>query len=265
MKKVRLNISARVLLLPLILLLLFPGILSAGSLAISPIDPVIEDQQNSVALWLDNYEAVPVYLQIRVMRWSQENNKEHWEKQDEVVASPPFARLQQRQRQMIRLVKKNVLAPGEEKAYRIVIDEIAQDDKETEEQARQQLAMGLNLKMRYVLPLFVSGKGVWTTQDPKNMRDPQSATMPKLSWRMKTEKGQQYIEVRNSGTVHARLTAVNLGSGGNKKPIAEGLLGYVLPGATMSWPLPKNRLPNQGGQLEAMVNHFPDPMVIEKQ
>jgi len=38
--------------------------------------------------------------------------------------------------------------------------------------------------------------------------------------------------------VHARLTDVTIKQGGQSKPLAEGLLGYVLPGAVMRWPAP---------------------------
>jgi fimbrial chaperone protein len=38
--------------------------------------------------------------------------------------------------------------------------------------------------------------------------------------------------------VHARLTDVALKQGGQTKPLVEGLLGYVLPGAIMRWPAP---------------------------
>jgi len=53
-----------------------------------------------------------------------------------------------------------------------------------------------------------------------------------------TVQGKPYVELRNTGPVHARLTDVVVQQGSQSKPLAEGLLGYVLPGASMRWPAP---------------------------
>ena len=37
--------------------------LAAASILIWPIDPVIEDQQQATALWLENRDSKPVYMQ----------------------------------------------------------------------------------------------------------------------------------------------------------------------------------------------------------
>ena len=39
--------------------------------------------------------------------------------------------------------------------------------------------------------------------------------------------------------MHARLTDVAFKQGGQARPVAPGLLGYVLPGAVMRWPVPE--------------------------
>lgn len=50
--------------------------------------------------------------------------------------------------------------------------------------------------------------------------------------------GRNYVEMRNQGAVHARLTDATFKQGGQPRPLVEGLMGYVLPGATMRWPVP---------------------------
>jgi len=40
--------------------------------------------------------------------------------------------------------------------------------------------------------------------------------------------------------------------GSQSKPLADGLLGYVLPGASMRWPAPL--VPNAGSVLKGRVN-----------
>ena len=53
--------------------------------------------------------------------------------------------------------------------------------------------------------------------------------------------------------MHARLTEAVLKSGGQSKTVVDGLLGYVLPGATMRWPAPVA----QGDALQVRVNGQP--------
>jgi|GEM_PF-4266266 len=50
----------------------------------------------------------------------------------------------------------------------------------------------------------------------------------------------------------SRSSAVVVQQGGQGKPLAEGLLGYVLPGASMRWPAPV--VPNAGSVIKGRVN-----------
>ena len=64
------------------------------------------------------------------------------------------------------------------------------------------------------------------------------------------ERNKAIIELVNRGAVHARLSEASLKSGSQSKPVVEGLFGYVLPGATMRWPVPVT----QGDALQVRVN-----------
>jgi fimbrial chaperone protein len=86
-------------------------------------------------------------------------------------------------------------------------------------------------------------------------RDPKGAGVADLSWRKVAVDGRFYMEVRKQGAVHARLTDVAFKQGGQTRPLVEGLLGYVLPGAIMRWPAPE---PISGDQvLQVRVNGAP--------
>ena len=67
--------------------------------------------------------------------------------------------------------------------------------------------------------------------------------------------GRNYIEVRNQGAVHARLTDASFKQGGQTRPLVDGLLGYVLPGASMRWPVPDAVSADQ--PLQVRVNGAP--------
>lgn len=226
---------------------------AASSVLIWPIDPVLEADQQASALWLENRGDDTANLQIRVFAWSQSGFSDQYQNQRDVIGSPPVAKIEPGQKQLVRLTRTREIPPGQELAYRIIIDEIpsakppAADDGKT--------AAAIRFQMRYSVPLFAYGAGLWSKEDASRKRDPKGAGLPQLTWRTVAVDGQPYVEVRNQGAVHARLTDVALKQGGQEKPLVEGLLGYVLPGAIMRWPAPGPMTGNPA--LQVRVNGAP--------
>jgi fimbrial chaperone protein len=180
---------------------------------------------------------------VRIVRWKQEGGYERYSAQQDVVASPPIVTIGKGSKQLIRLIKQGTVLMGVEQAYRIIVDEIPQPD------AKADPAIGLKLQMRYSIPLFVYGQGIPTIKEGAHHA---LVDTKNLSWRVAQEGGQPVLEVRNQGDVHVRLSQVALEQGGQKRTIAEGLLGYVLPHSARSWPLPAGvRQPNQ---MSAQIN-----------
>ncbi|MBA6098853.1 molecular chaperone [Pseudomonas juntendi] len=223
---------------------------AATSVLIWPIDPVLEADQKAGALWLENRGTEAANLQVRVFAWHQGRYQEQFQAQREIIGSPPVANIPPGQKQLIRLTRTGPSPAGQEKAYRIIIDEIPPAiplDK-----AGPGTTAAIRLQMRYSVPLFVYGEGLWGKADPEGRRATASVGKPQLSWRPVTVQGKPYVELRNTGPVHARLTDVVLQQGGQRKALVEGLLGYVLPGASMRWPAPVAT--NTGSVLQGRVN-----------
>lgn len=233
---------------------------AASSILIWPIDPVLEADQQASALWLENRGDEPANLQIRVFGWTQSSFDDQYQNQREVIGSPPVARIEPGQKQLVRLTRTRDIAPGTEQAYRIIIDEIPAARRPGAAEADAKTSASIQFQMRYSVPLFAYGAGLWSKQDLNRPRDAKSAGVPELSWRKVTEAGRSYIEMRNRGAVHARLTDASIKQDGQLRPVSEGLMGYVLPGATMRWPLPE---PLAGGQeLLLRVNGAQQPQII---
>lgn len=226
--------------------------LASASILIWPIDPVIEDQQPGTELWLENRDKVPVYMQIRVLGWQQMADKDDYSTQSAVIASPPVASIAPGKRQLIRLIKQSAPSAGQERAYRVLIDEVPMKD-----QPISDTQMGLKFQMRYSVPLFVSGKGVWTKQVSGKPRDFTTASQPQLSYRLLQQGNQRWLVVRNQGIVHARISKVTM-QGNTLNP---GLLGYVLPSSQMRFALPSAGNFSHG-KLLATVNDNEQPVVI---
>lgn len=209
---------------------------AASSVLIWPIDPVLEADQQASALWLENRGSETANLQIRVFGWSQSGFAEQYQNQRDVIGSPPVAKIEPGQKQLVRLTRTKDVPPGQELAYRIIIDEIPSAQPATADGGKT--AAAIRFQMRYSVPLFAYGAGLWSKEDSSRARDPKGVGLPQLSWRTVAVDGKPYVEVRNQGAVHARLTDVAIKQAGQSKPLAEGLLGYVLPGAVMRWPAP---------------------------
>ncbi|MCF5053210.1 fimbria/pilus periplasmic chaperone [Pseudomonas syringae] len=224
---------------------------AASSVLIWPIDPVLEADQQASALWLENRGTETANLQIRVFAWSQSGFDEQYQNQRDVIGSPPVAKIEPGQKQLVRLTRTKDVPPGREMAYRIIIDEIPSAvPVATPEDGKT--AAAVRFQMRYSVPLFAYGPGLWSKVDDTRERDPKSAGKPDLSWKKITVAGRNYVEMHNQGAVHARLTDASFKQGGQSRPLVEGLMGYVLPGATMRWQVPDNLPADQ--PLQVRVN-----------
>ncbi|UZW62195.1 fimbrial biogenesis chaperone [Lysobacter enzymogenes] len=228
---------------------------AASSILIWPIDPVIESDERAAALWLENRGKTPAQMQLRVFGWRQADGENAYDAQTEVLGSPPMIRIEPGQRQLVRLTRTVDVADGSERAYRVLIDEIPTPETESAESA-DKASVGIKFQMRYSVPLFVYGKGLWAKQNPEKKRDPASAARPTLQWRAVGEGGKTLLEIRNTGTVHAKLSEVAFGP----HPVAAGQLGYVLPGNAMRWPLPQGM--KAEGTLTAKINGGEAPQPI---
>jgi fimbrial chaperone protein len=197
----------------------------AASLVLWPIDPVITASERSAALWVENRGSDQVVLQVRTLAWHQSGTEDQLTDQDDVVASPPIARIAPGQRQLIRIFRRAAPSGPGEKSYRLLIDELPTPARSEQKQAA---SAQLAVQMRYSLPLFTYG-------------DDRNAGAPVLQARIRMEAGRSYIMFSNVGTRHARL--LNLRSAAGGEPLIPGLLGYVLPGQSMRWMLPERSSP----------------------
>ncbi|WP_145579932.1 molecular chaperone [Yersinia vastinensis] len=225
---------------------------AASSVLIWPIDPVINNSEKATALWLENKDSQPVYMQIRVLGWQQKEGVDDYSHQSAILASPPVATILPGKRQLIRLIKNTQVPAGQEQAFRVLIDEIPR--KDGDDTPTPSLNMGLKFQMRYSIPLFIYGEGL-KSEDANN---PASFFPLNLSYKLTSDSGKQWLAIRNQGHTHARISQVNL----QNKSLNKGLMGYVLPGSEMYFQIPT---PANAGQLTALVNSHAKPVVIPHQ
>lgn len=224
------------LLAPALLLSPLAPARAATPILIWPVDPVVTTERGATALWLENRGPTLAVMQVRVLRWSQVDGEERYEEQDAVQPSPPIVQIPAQGKQMIRLTAPLAGRAAGEGAYRIIIDEVpvateglaAGNGAAGSGAAAGETApdSGIRIRMRYSIPLFVHGAAV---DGPKG---------PVLRCSIVGRPGSRQVVIANSGTIHARLVDVAFDVGRKPRPVAEGLLGYALPGSAISRPLP---------------------------
>ncbi|KQN94317.1 hypothetical protein ASE95_05650 [Sphingomonas sp. Leaf231] len=219
--------SSRFLSLAFAALLSIATAAPAATVVIWPVDPVLSGTQQATALWLENKGDTPVTLQVRSLAWTQAGGEDVTIDQDEVVASPPIAKVGPGQRQMVRIIRRQPAAAPQERSYRLLIDELPPPPGTPSGDAA---SAHLSVKMRYAIPLFV--------------QPAPGAPAPRLTARLVVRDTERMLEVSNQGTGRARLTDLRVAAAKSDGRAPGGLIGYVLPGATMAWPVPPGDIAN---------------------
>ena len=221
-------------------LLLSPSLAVASGLQVSPISLSLEARETASGLTLSNSGSNIVHAQVRVYQWLQDEKGDQLTPSRGLLASPPMIELRPGEKQLIRIIRAK--APPQdtgavEDAYRISVNEIPINS------ANQ--TTGLQFALSYSLPVFVQPVGV-------------TKTSPQLQWSTHLQPDGKAIKLRisNSGNGRAQLASlIFVDTAGNSTVINPGLLGYVLPGATMNWTLkiPPSAL-KAGGNFKVMMN-----------
>ena len=221
-------------------LLLSSSVAMASGLQVSPISLSLQAKENASGLTLSNTGDDVVHAQVRVYHWSQDGKGDQLTASRGLLASPPMIELKPGEKQLIRIIRASAPPSGAgavEDAYRLSIDEIPVKS------AVQKT--GLQFALSYSLPVFIQPVGI-------------KETSPRLQWNytVQPDGNQVAMRVSNSGNGRAQLAKLSIEDATGKNiEINPGLLGYVLPGATMQWTLkiPLNELKN-AGKVKVMIN-----------
>ncbi|SOD57506.1 fimbrial biogenesis chaperone [Pseudoxanthomonas wuyuanensis] len=207
----------------------------ASGLQVSPTTLTLPAERNADGLWLSNTGNSVLRAQLRVYRWTQENAEEKLEPTRDLAISPPMLELPPGERQLVRLIRLGAPPQEAETSYRVIVDELPP--------AAAPNSSGLQFVLRYSIPVFLSSAG-------------EAAPAPVLHATLDRSQPDVEVEISNSGGLRAQIADLAyVDAGGRRHLLAPGLLGYVLPGQRMRWPLarPSAQLP-PGGTLKARIN-----------
>lgn len=213
-----------------LVLLLATAPARAASLQVSPTGLALAPTQNADVLTLTNSGSEPLRAQVRVFQWTQHDGKDVLEPTRDIVATPAMLAVAPGASQLVRVVR--LAPPGAvEGSYRVVVSELPPPKKDGAK-------AGLQFALQYSLPVFLLPPGA-----------PASG-----GYALHARKIGNMLEVSNTGRLHARLSSLaQVGAGGKGTVLFPGLLGYVLPGQTMRWPLPPATDPGSNA-FAAVIN-----------
>ncbi len=197
------------------------GTAGASGLQVAPVGLEFSATTRAQGLWLTNTGSKPLHAQVRVFHWTQQDGKDNLTPTRALVASPPMLDLAPGARQLVRVIRLGTPSSGgHEDAFRLLVDELPGSGKDKQ--------TGVQYVLRYSIPVFVEPAG----------NPPAGITAGSLRWSLEQANGHAVLQIHNAGSRHARISAVTLlPPGGTPVEVTAGLLGYVLPGMTMHWPL----------------------------
>lgn len=210
------------------------GMSEAASLAVSPIRVEVLQPASSGAVTLRNESARPIVGQVRVFEWTLRDGKDNFATTDHVIASPPIVQIAAGSEALVRLIRIQGEPINGEKSYRLVVDEVPD--------ANRVRNMGVNLAIRYALPLFFVHP---------------DASPSRLVWSIENRSGRRVLVAANSGDRSVRISDLSIGG----VKISSGLAGYVLGRSERVFDLPRGALSagaisaeTEKGRLNAQVS-----------
>ncbi|MFP0710018.1 molecular chaperone [Acinetobacter baumannii] len=211
---------------------------NAGSLQVAPIMLQFAGQDRAKELWLSNNGDTPIKAQVRVQEWQQSNGEEKLSSTQDLIASPLILSIKPGDKQLVRIIRPKLQSISVEQAFRLIIDELPV--------GYVQQNNGLNILLKYSIPVFVEAK-------PRIAEKQRGFTnLDGVSYRF----NQGQLTIHNTSSNFIRLNQpVYISTNGQRYPLSQGLLGYVLAGQTMKWTVNVPGQAQSNGKLTAVINH----------
>lgn len=240
----------------------------ASALQVSPVRLQFHGAQKAHAIHVFNHGTQGLDAQVRVMRWTQVGGVDQLEPAADMVASPAIVRVAPGKQQLVRLIRGSSAPQDREQSYRVLVDELPNP-------APEQAAVGVQVLLRYSIPVFVEAAQAPGT--PGAAHPPKQSPLGKCSspshatasatdatqlhaqWVPQGE-GKGVLQVRNDGPRAVRISQLQVTQpDGTQWPVnGGGLLGYVLAGQQMRWPLDVGQSWSSDWKFEARLNDDKD-------
>jgi fimbrial chaperone protein len=207
-----------------------------AQLAISPVRIDLSDARAKDVIRVKSQADSSRSYEVEVVGWSQsESEREIYAPTEDVIAVPPLFTLGPGEEQVLRLGMMAAADPDTEQAYRVFITELPPPNLD------ERQSSGVNMRLRIGIPVFVAAQAV-ASPELQNLG-------------LEEIEGQLYMQVRNPGNTHVRISEIRYRGPGTDEPQVEATSIYILAGAT-------GRIPVQmpGGGREGRVTLVTDTL-----
>lgn len=229
------------------LMTMAPAAAGAADLQVSPITVEFGARQQAAAVWLSNTGAQPLRAQVRIQAWDQADGEDVLQSSHDLVASPATLEVAPGGRQMVRIIRLQPSVQPRERTYRLLVDELPA--------ATDEARKGLQFLLRYSVPVFIAPAASLAPQVPSAAAQAPLADLSSVRFSLETDAGGSRLLASNAGATRLKLSQLSLvEADGSERPLNQGLLGYVLAGRSMAWPVPLASPLQPGQSLKARFN-----------
>lgn len=191
---------------------------------IQPLRLDMSARSRTSSLELTNLTDKDIPVQIKVLKWSQEDGKDVLVPTRDIFLAPPITNVKASGKQVIRFRLKKGADVETEKSYRVYVEQIPPSDP--------RLRAGMEFRIRFSVPLFIS---------PIRYSEPQFTVTTR-----DTPDGIA-VKLQNSGNIHLRVKGITvhkastdestIKSGQNITQAGNSITNnaYTLPGTSQEW------------------------------
>ena len=186
----------------------------AGTFSVNPVRIELFASRTNAILQVSNEEDNEVTFQVRVCTWSTDGKKDVLVDTSEILVNPPIAVLPARQKQFIRVGLRHPKDEIQEKAYRIIVEEVPRPPKAG--------FSGVQTLLRISIPVFII---------------PRTNAAPKLNWEAIPADGDNWKLVAvNHGNAHIQIRTLDITNEGTAANHMNFTVpAYLLPNQEHEW------------------------------
>lgn len=207
-----------------------------ASLNVSPVRVNLSDGHSKDVIRITNQEDSVKSYEVEVVAWSQtDERREVYTPTEEILAVPPLFSLNPGEEQLIRVGMLTNADAKTERSYRMFITELAPPEPAKIE------TTGITMRLQIGIPVFVAPAAAATT------------TLDFVDYLQIEE--QLFVQFRNSGNTHIKVTEVHYTAPGSADKIVTPAVTYILAGKTGYLPV---KLPSgdQVGKVSIVTDNL---------
>lgn len=208
----------------------------AAAIQITPVKIFFKPNQAIETLKIDNYDAIPVVLQLDVKAWQQDSQgQDIYQDTTDLLVTPPLFTLPPGQSQLIRIAIVKEIPFLQENSYRLIVREVVMKDEHSHTD------QNLRLTLQTLLPIFIGNN---------------SNTPPSYTWTIEQMPNQKSVlKITNTGQQHFLITELGF-IDTQDQPILhiKPLFFYLLPHTTKTISLDSSKTLPHNAKLILQTN-----------